>query len=81
MKITYIKKIVLSIVLVFAVSMSYAQTRDPGNPPGGGDPGGTPVGGNAPIGGGTIMLLVFGAAYGGKKLFKLVSDSEETMEE
>ncbi len=82
MKIKYIKQIVLSIVFVFAVSFAFAQTKDPGDPPGGGPGGGDPpVGGGAPIGGGTVMLLVLGAAYGGKKLFSLVSESGETMEE
>ena len=35
--------------------------------PGGGGPTGTPVGGGSPIGGGLIIMLSLGVAYGSKK--------------
>jgi hypothetical protein len=50
--------------------LSLAQT--PPHPNGGGGPGGgnTPVGGGAPIDGGLSILLLMGAAYGSKKIYK-----------
>ncbi len=71
MKIKYLKKIIISLVFVFATSFSFAQMmspQDPGNGPTGSDP---PVGGGAPISGGIIVLLTLGAAYGGKKVVDL----------
>ena len=50
--------------------LSLAQT--PPHPNGGGGPGGgnQPVGGGAPIDGGLSILLLMGAAYGSKKVYK-----------
>ena len=73
------KNIILSTVFVFVVFFSYAQ---PGGPPsGGGEGASNQVGGDAPIGGGIMILLVLGAVYGAKKVFKLVSESEGKLEE
>lgn len=41
---------------------------DPGGEPEGSDP---PLGGGAPVGEGTIVMLIMAAAYGGKKVFEL----------
>jgi hypothetical protein len=47
--------------------------QNPPHPNGGGGPGSgnTPVGGGAPIDGGLTIMLILGAAYGSKKLFKI----------
>ena len=75
-----LKKIILSIVFVFAVSLSFAQSGPSEPPDGGPSGGGPPVGGNAHIGGGLCILLTISLAYGGKKLYKLMSESEEGVE-
>ena len=67
-----IKKIITAAVFIFAISTLSAQTPPPPND--GIDPGGgnTPVGGGgATIGGGLFILLGLGAAYGGKKIYKM----------
>lgn len=80
MKRKYIRKIILSIVLTLAVTFAFAQQRGPVEPPPGGPTGNDPpVGGEAPIGGGTMILLVLGAAYSSKKVFNLVSESDEQL--
>jgi len=38
------------------------------------------MGGGAPIGGGTLILVALGAAYGGKKVYKIVKDNHEELE-
>jgi hypothetical protein len=38
---------------------------------GGGTTGGGPIGGAAPIGGGLIIMLTLGAAYGAKKVYNI----------
>ena len=56
-------------ITLLSINLS-AQTPPPPN--GGGDPSqgnNTPVGGGAPITGGLGILLVLGAAYGGKKVY------------
>ncbi len=66
---------VLSVVLT-------AQTIPPPDPGGDPEPGGdTPLGGSAPIGGGTLILIGLGAAYGGKKVYKLFKDNQEELED
>ncbi|MCF6169918.1 MAG: hypothetical protein L3J66_02955 [Bacteroidales bacterium] len=78
MKIKYLRKISLSLVFVLATSLSIAQLTAPSDPPGGGPQGGDPpVGGGAPVGSGLIILLVTGAAYGGKKLYTLLKENGE----
>jgi hypothetical protein len=64
------KRLITATVLVFAFSALSAQSPPPPNGNGGAPSGGnTPVGGGAPIGSGLVMLLVLGAAYGGKKVY------------
>jgi len=62
-------KYILTLSIILASFVGFAQVKEPG------DPGGTPVGepplgGGAPIGGGTLILLGLGAAYGGFKVKK-----------
>ncbi len=79
------KKKIYSTLLISALMMlplfSISQMRDPGSP--GGDPsgGGGGVGNSAPIGSGIGILIVLGAAYGGKKLYHLYQEDGETLEE
>ena len=51
--------------------LSLAQ--NPPHPNGGNNPGGgnTPVGGGAPIDGGLSILIALGAAYGGRKIYRM----------
>jgi hypothetical protein len=59
-------------VTLLTINLALAQTPPP---PNGGDTpsqgGNTPVGGGAPIAGGIGILLVLGAAYGGKKVYQV----------
>ena len=50
--------------------------QNPPHPNGGSGPNGgnTPVGGGAPIDGGLSIMLVLGAAYGAKKIFRFKND-------
>ena len=66
-----IAKLLVLIMLVMASASLFSQ--DPPDPNGGIDPNGdnTPVGGRATVSGGIILLLVLGAAYGGKKVYDL----------
>ncbi|RLD41908.1 MAG: hypothetical protein DRI89_08615 [Bacteroidetes bacterium] len=81
MKIINIKKIILSLVFAFAVSFTFAQITEPGDPPGGGPGGGDPpVGGSAPIGGGLVIMLASAAVYGGKKVYSLMKENKEELE-
>jgi hypothetical protein len=79
------KKKIYSTLLMSALMIlplfSIGQMRDPGNP--GGEPGGgdDPIGGGAPIGSGIGILMALGAAYGGKKLYTLYSENQESLEE
>ena len=65
-----LKTFVIVAFLMTAPLLMFAQ--NPPHPNGGSGPGGsnTPVGGGAPLGGGLITMLVMGAAYGSKKVFK-----------
>ena len=77
MKISALKKIVLTLAFVFIVAFSFAQTGpgDPGSGPSGNDP---PAGGNAPVGGGLAILITLGAIYGSKSLFRLFDTNTNT---
>ncbi|MCF6169932.1 MAG: hypothetical protein L3J31_00055 [Bacteroidales bacterium] len=80
------KKNILAIVLTsffFVLSlMLTAQTDSPPDPGGDPEPGGdTPLGGSAPIGGGAFILIGLGAAYGGKKVYKLFKDNQEELKD
>lgn len=59
------------VAMVFLSFGLFSQT--PPHPNGGGGPGSgnTPVGGAAPIDGGLAMLIIMGAAYGSKKLYRV----------
>jgi len=71
-----ITTILLTIALTLSVSNGFTQ---PPPPPTGAGHGasGNQTGGNAPIGSGLFILLGLGAAYGGKKLYRL--NSEESL--
>jgi len=64
----------LMVVMFLMTNPLAAQQTSPGDP--GGTPTGPPMGGGAPIGGGTLILLALGAAYGGKKLHTLQKEEE-----
>ena len=72
------KRILFRTLAIAAITLMsiglYAQ--NPPHPNGGSGPigGNTPVGGGAPIDGGITIMLVLGAAYGGKKLCKTISE-------
>jgi len=64
--IRYIVIVTVLVCLPALISNVYAdQPPDPGGGPGGGDP---PVGGGSPIGGGLFVMLIFGFAYGIRKV-------------
>lgn len=64
-------KIIITALMLSAPLVLLAQT--PPHPNGGNAPGtgNTPVGGGTPLDGGIVMLMLMGAAYGSKKVFKL----------
>ena len=75
-------KKVISILTVLVISLfltinANAQILGPSNPPGDPQPGDQPIGGGAPVGGGLFILLGMGAAYGGRKLYKLHQEDEK----
>lgn len=58
-----------AIILTISIVSMADQPPDPGTGgPGSGD---LPVGGGSPIGGGLVMLLSFGLAYGLKKVYEI----------
>ena len=65
-----IKMLVIAAFLMATPLFIIAQ--NPPHPNGGSGPGtgNTPVGGGAPIDGGLSIMLVLGAAYGSKKIYK-----------
>lgn len=66
------KKIIIIIVLALAPVIIYAQPL----PPAYGQNGNQQPGGGAPIDGGLSILLLMGAAYGAKKVYKLIKDTQ-----
>lgn len=74
-----LSKTILIISFITISILSYGQQRAPGDP--GEDPGtGDPLnGGGAPIGGGLYILLGLGAAYGGRKMYKLLQEKVEVL--
>jgi hypothetical protein len=74
------KKLYITLALTFGLLVSFqsiqAQVKEP--PDAGGSPEGneTPIGGGAPVGSGLFILLGLGAAYGGKKIYKLNKEEE-----
>ena len=71
-------KYILIVLLLIAGSRVHSQ--GPPNPPGNPNSGGGPVGGSAPITGGIGILLVLGAAYGGKKVYNAWKQHKDTLE-
>ena len=61
------------IACIFLTLPLLSLAQNPPHPNNGGSPtgGNTPVGGGAPIDGGLSLLIALGAAYGGKKIYKL----------
>jgi len=78
-----VKYIILAAAL--ALSTNVMAQGAPPPPPGGSNgssnTGNNSNGGSAPIGGGLFILLGLGAAYGGKKIYQLYKEGEETLEE
>ena len=71
------KLLKIFIVTLFILSSSILVAQNPPNPDG--DPnsdGGSELGGNAPIGAGITLLLVLGAAYGGRKTYLLTKNDK-----
>jgi len=69
------------LIAVFALFSVVAFGQNPPPPPGGGsgsgNNGGNQLGGNAHIGGGILILLTLGLAYGGKRIYDLRNAKEK----
>lgn len=67
----------LSIGLMMAATLSFAQ--NPPHPNGGNDPGAgnTPVGGGAPVGGSFIIMLTLGLGYTAKRVYHMRRSVQE----
>lgn len=63
-----ITSIITVAIFIFAPLFMNNVMADAPPDPGGGGPTGDPVGGGSPIGGGLIVMLTLGAAYGTKKV-------------
>ena len=75
-----------SILLIAIVTLSLNSiAQGPPSPPGGANGSenydSSRNGGGAPIGGGVLILIVLGAVYGGRKIYQLNKEGEETLEE
>jgi hypothetical protein len=76
-------KVLISILLFFALSLpAFSQQPPPPPPPNGGPNSGHGLGGNqgapaAPIGSGLEILIILGAFYSGKKIYTLHSANPE----
>ena len=59
--------------MIILFSTHYTYASDPPEPPssGHGQSGDLPPGGGAPLGGGTLLLLVFSSLYGVKRIYDL----------
>jgi hypothetical protein len=68
------KQLIKTLAIVVLITLGTTlMAQNPPHPNGGNDPtsgGNTPVGG-APIGGGLVMMMIMGAAYGAKKIYHL----------
>jgi hypothetical protein len=66
-----IKSVIVAVMILSLPLLSLAQ--NPPHPNGGNGPGGinTPVGGGAPIDGGLSIMLLLGAAYGSRKIYRM----------
>lgn len=69
------------LIAAFALFSVVAFGQNPPPPPGGGtgsgNNGGNQLGGNAHIGGGILILLSMGLAYGGKRIYDLRNVKKE----
>ena len=74
-----VRKIIL--ISLFALFSIVAFAQNPPPPPGGGsgsqNNSGNELGGNAHLGGGLLILLTLGLAYGGKRLYDLRKEQKE----
>ncbi len=74
-------RLIKLLAATFFIFLSVGLLADNPPPPNGGSNpnsnGNVPVGGGTPIGGGLGILLVLGAAYGGKKIFKMTREQED----
>lgn len=63
-------KILITALMISVPVILLAQT--PPHPNGGNAPGtgNTPVGGGSPLDGGLVVMMIMGAAYGSKKVFR-----------
>jgi hypothetical protein len=75
-----IMSLIITIGLFATPLLSTGQATSPSDPTGTPEAS-TPLGGSAPVGGGMVILLTLGAAYGGKKVYNLFKDDKETLEE
>ncbi len=68
----------LMIALVFSLFAYNGFAQVPPPPPNGGHgQSGNQNGGSAPIGGGMFILLGLGAAYGGRKLYRMFDNNND----
>jgi hypothetical protein len=76
MKKQMIQKLTVFLIMAMLSVSPVLIAQDPPPPPGNhGETGNqSPPGGGAPIGSGIALLLALGAAYGGRKLYKLKKD-------
>lgn len=66
-------KYILTLAIILTSFVGFTQVKEPGDP-GGTPTGEPPLGGGAPVGGGMLILMGLGAAYGA---FKTVPTKEE----
>ena len=69
------KYIMIVLFQLFAIA-GFSQMMSPNNPGNGPQSGDPPLGGGAPVGSGIFILMSLGVAYGGKKVFHLVSQNK-----
>lgn len=66
-----LRSLILAAAIIFTMSVAVMADQPPDPGSGGPGTGDLPVGGGSPIGGGLIMLLSFGVAYGMKKVYNI----------
>ena len=71
------KSIITLLIIIGSVTTTNLLAQVPPPPPPGHGQSGNVPGGNAPIGGGLLILLGLGAAYGGRKLYNLNNEKLE----
>jgi len=74
-----VKKIAITIVIILGLTLSFnaiAQDTPPSPPSSHGETT-NQEGGRAPIGGGLLILIGLGAAYGGRKLYQMRKENLE----